>query len=72
MTRVRVYGSRWFSVVRHGPVKFKWWQLFTMMHMELKAVMNPSTGHRLWMYTRWGATFFDIYFDRRGEKRNGR
>ena len=48
----------------HGPQVWPWWRLvsFSVVRLEIHL---PSTGYRLWVYTRWGACFFDVYFDRR-------
>lgn len=48
----------------HGPQKWPWWRLFSISVVRL-AVHQPSTGYRLWFYTRWGAGHIGIYLDRR-------
>ncbi|MEG8824735.1 hypothetical protein U4T63_22855 [Klebsiella pneumoniae] len=48
----------------HGPQKWPWWRLVSFSLVPI-SVYSPSYGLRLWMYTRWGADYLDIYFDRR-------
>lgn len=50
---------------RHGPQVWPWWLLFSMSLIKLE-VCTPSTGRRLWVYTRWGALYADFILDRRG------
>jgi hypothetical protein len=55
----------------HGPQTWPWWQLVAFAFVRLD-VHLPSTGYRLWVYTRFGAVYGDIVFDRRqvAQKRN--
>lgn len=48
----------------HGPQKWPWWSWASFSLVPI-AVYSPSYGLRLWMYTRWGAGYVGIYFDRR-------
>lgn len=48
----------------HGPQVWPWWRLVTPSFISLH-VHPPSSGYRLWLYTRWGSPCFDIYFNRR-------
>ncbi|WP_290439381.1 hypothetical protein [Xanthomonas axonopodis] len=34
----------------------------SLLRLEL---CRPTTGYRLWVYTRWGAMYGDVVFDRR-------
>jgi hypothetical protein len=56
---------RLFNRVYHGPIRWPWWRLVSFNLYKLPSVAFPSTGHSLWVYTRWGSMFFDFYFDRR-------
>lgn len=48
----------------HGPQQWPWWRLFSLNVVRL-GVHPPSSGRRLWIYTRWWARCFDAYVDRR-------
>lgn len=48
----------------HGPQTWRWWHVFSVSLIKLR-VQAPTTGWRLWIYTRWWAYHFDIYFVRR-------
>jgi len=48
----------------HGPQIWPWWKLMSFGPCRLDC-HAPTSGYRLWVYTRWGAWFADIYFDRR-------
>lgn len=50
--------------VSHGPQKWPWWRLFSLRLVRI-ACGKPSTGWRVWLYTRWGAGHIGVYFDRR-------
>lgn len=50
--------------VSHGPQEWRWWRLFSSSIIRLNP-WPPSTGIRLWVYTRWGAICFDVYIDHR-------
>lgn len=70
-TRIRFWhplsaprGCRVLQGCSHGPQTWPWWKLFSVSMAELE-VYRPSTGHRLWIYTRRGAVHFDLIFDRR-------
>ena len=56
--------KRWLRPA-HGPQTWPWWRLVSPSLHRLPHVCSPSTGYRLWVYTRWGSIFFDIFFDRR-------
>lgn len=49
---------------RHGPSYWPWWRLCAFKVAKL-GVEPPTQARRLWIYTRWGAPFFDVVFDRR-------
>lgn len=49
----------------HGPQTWPWWRLASFGPVRLSSVVLPSTGYRLWVYTRWGACHFDVFLDRR-------
>ncbi|NID14977.1 hypothetical protein [Luteibacter yeojuensis] len=49
----------------HGPQTWPWWRLVSATIVRLGGIHAPSTGRRLWVYTRWGACFFDCVVDRR-------
>lgn len=63
--------KRWPTGVTHGPQSWPWWRLVSSSIVKLGNVNTPSTGWRLWLYTRWGAWCGDIYFDRRAEGKSG-
>lgn len=46
------------------PHEWRWWKLFALNYCHLD-VRKPSSGRRLWVYTRWGSVHFDIFVDRR-------
>ena len=48
----------------HGPQVWEWWRLLGYL-ICTTTVAPPSTGYRLWLYTRWWAVYLDITFDRR-------
>ncbi|MCE0846014.1 hypothetical protein LVQ79_10700 [Buttiauxella sp. A2-C1_F] len=48
----------------HGPQTWPWWRLFSVSVVRL-GISPPSIGRRVWFYTRWGAGFVGVYFDRR-------
>lgn len=48
----------------HGPQKWPWWRWVYFGIVPI-AVYSPSYGMRLRVYTRWGAGYVGIYFDRR-------
>lgn len=54
----------------HGPQVWPWWLLFSLSIVKLFKHQPPGetlgSGSRLWIYTRWGALYFDFVFDRRG------
>lgn len=66
--RIRVNGSaaHWRDDLRvkHGPQTWPWWRLASFSVVRLE-VYPPTTGYRLWVYTRWGALHGDVVFDRR-------
>lgn len=65
--KVKVYGSTWHwrrPLCAHSPQTWPWWRLFWLRFCRL-AVHPPNTGYRVWLYTRWGALFADVAFDRR-------
>jgi len=65
MTKVHVDG-RWHPLpgCEHGPKTWPWWKLCTFSFVRLTCEL-PSTGYRLWCYTRAGGRTLDIYLDRR-------
>lgn len=48
----------------HGPQNWPWWRLFSIRVVRIDMCW-PSTGRRMWFYTRWGAGYVGIIFDRR-------
>ncbi|WP_125124276.1 MULTISPECIES: hypothetical protein [Phytobacter] len=48
----------------HGPQFWPWWRLisFSVVRQDIRP---PSTGRRMWFYTRWGAGYVGVYIDRR-------
>lgn len=57
--------SMWKTTIpSHGPQVWPWWLLFSWRFSHID-VHPPSTGYRLWVYTRWGAVFVGVVFDRR-------
>lgn len=57
----------------HGPdwSHRPWWKPVAVLFCAV-SVHAPSTGYRLWIYTRLGTMHFDVYFDRRnGSWRRG-
>lgn len=53
----------------HGPQSWAWWKFVSFAYIPLRTA-TPSTGHRLWVYTRWGAWFHDVILDRRSQVLN--
>ncbi len=39
--------------VQYGPQTWPWWRLLSLSFLRLE-VYRPTTGYRLWAYTRWG------------------
>lgn len=52
------------SRTQHGPQTWPWWRLLSLGPSRLD-ICKPSTGYRLWIYTRWGVRHIDIFIDRR-------
>ena len=50
--------------VSHGPQKWPWWRLLSLSLVRIECG-KPSTGWRVWFYTRDGAGHAGVYFDRR-------
>lgn len=48
----------------HGPQHWPWWKLLSISIVKL-GVYTPSTGRRMWIYTRRGAVFFEWFIIRR-------
>ena len=48
----------------HGPKTWPWWRLVWFRFLRLD-IYPPSTGYRLWIYTRWAGAHYDLFFDRR-------
>lgn len=48
----------------HGPQTWPWWRAFGLLGCRLDSE-RPSTGWRLWFYTRAGGRYVEIFFDRR-------
>jgi len=48
---------------RHGQSDLAWWQLFSTYFCKPN-YCYPSTGYRLWVYTRYGAFHIGIVFYR--------
>lgn len=62
-------GSLRYRGVQHDaaprPWQWPWWRLAVFSAVDLN-VQLPSTGKRLWIYTRWGALHTAVFIDRRG------
>lgn len=58
------YRNTLFRDTAHGPQAWRWWQLLSFSYMPISSVELPSTGHRLWVYTRWGSWHFDMFLNR--------
>ena len=50
---------------KHGPQEWRGFGFVSARVVELRGVVGPSWGKRLWIYTRSGACYFDLYQDRR-------
>ena len=59
------FGKNTKNKVKHGPQVWAWWHVLSLSFIATEPVSPPSKGYRLWVYTRWGALHFDVYFDRR-------
>lgn len=55
------------SGVSHGPKVWPRWKRFAFGPLLDLNVTAPSTGTRLWLYTRAGGRHCDLYIDRRPE-----
>lgn len=62
-------GKPRYRGVQHpaAPRSWPWWMLCKVDLVALRAV-SPSSGSRLWVYSRWGSGFIDVYVDRRAEQ----
>ena len=49
----------------HGPQEWSRYKIISFTFARLMMVEVPSTGYRIWIYTKKRAFFFDVYFDRR-------
>lgn len=49
--------------VAHGPQTWPWWLLFSWSYVTCEPIKKPNWAKRLWVYTRWGALYFDFYVD---------
>lgn len=47
----------------HGPQSWPWWRHLSFKFCNLN-VCSPSTGYRLWFYTRWGAGYVEMFIIR--------
>lgn len=45
---------------KHGPQAWPWWRLFSIGVVR-QDIPRPSTGRRMWFYTRWGAGYVGFY-----------
>ena len=52
------------GIAHRVPRPWPWWQCFAFRH-SIISVTKPSTGHRLYLYTRWGTADIEMTFDRR-------
>ena len=50
----------------HGPQQWPWWRLLSF-GLVRQDIQRPSTGRRLWIYTRWGAFYVGIIIDMRAK-----
>lgn len=57
-----------FPQCAHGPQTWPLWRLVSMRLGSLN-IEKPSTGHRLWVYTRRGSFSVDVIFDRHAHAR---
>lgn len=57
-------GPTWSHGPERDPQNWPRWKFFKFAYTKLD-VHRPSSGHRLWLYTRRWAYDFDIYIDRR-------
>ena len=48
------------DLIIHGPQTWPWWRLIAVKLYQLK-ISKPSSAWRLWIYTRWGALFGDLF-----------
>ena len=51
------------DLMKHGPQTWPWWRLMAIKLYKLK-IRKPSSAWRLWIYTRWGASFGDLFLIR--------
>jgi hypothetical protein len=67
-------GTPRYRGVQHDecPKLWPWWRLIAFTYCNLDSSVDPvfgvhppSSGRRLWIYTRWGSIYGDIYIDRR-------
>ena len=42
-----------------------WYRCLAIIRVFELTPQRPTTGYRMWIYTRWGSCHFDLYFDRR-------
>jgi hypothetical protein len=55
--------NRIWANCAHGP-QWKWWRIVWFRIVRLHPIA-PSTGYRLWIYTRWAGVTVDVFLDRR-------
>ena len=56
----------------HGPQSWRWRFPVSLTFVRLWDVSTPSSGYRVWIYSRWGAVHASVFFDRRPVKLRGR
>lgn len=69
-THETLRGKPRYRGVQHDgcPKVWPWWRI-AKFSLIRAGVHPPTTGLRLWIYTRWGALFADLIIDRRGISR---
>ena len=49
----------------HGPQEWSASPAVVFKFTALDCMETPSTGYRVWIYSKTAAYYFDVYFDRR-------
>lgn len=60
-------GKPRYQGVQHDecPKSWPWWRIVAFYLGRLD-IVAPTSGMRLWVYTRWGSIYADVVIDRRG------
>jgi hypothetical protein len=67
LTKMKIIAGAWRQPLKncaHGPQRWPWWRLFHIGISKL-TVHKPSSGYAFWFYSRRGASYIDVFFDRR-------